>query len=171
MTDHDRAPRKIPAPAKQERREPLPGRNPKPPADDPAARARLDAIMASPSYRIAAEDEHFLDSNAARGARLQLDYLKAEGGLREAGIERCIVVFGSTRLCEPAAARRRVEAARRPSGRPTTGAPPRPGCAPRKTCWRSAAITMSPGNSAGWPRSPICQRMAVLAAARERSGS
>ena len=113
MTDRDHTLRKIPAPAKQERREPLPGHNPKPPADDPAARARLDAIMANPSYRIAAEDDHFLESNAARGARLQLDYLKTEDGLREAGIERCIVVFGSTRLCEPAAARRRVEAARR----------------------------------------------------------
>ncbi|MBB4197320.1 Rossman fold protein, TIGR00730 family [Rhodoblastus sphagnicola] len=113
MTERNHTPRKIPTPPKPERREPLPGRNPKPPADDPAAHARLEAITASPSYRLAVEDQDFLDGPAARGARLQLDYLKAEDGLRAAGIERCIVVFGSTRLCEPAAAKRRVEAARR----------------------------------------------------------
>jgi len=113
MTDRNHNSRKAPAPPAPERHEPLPGRNPKPPADDPAARARLDAIMASPSYRIAVEDEDFLESPAARGARLQLDFLKAEKGLHDAGIDRCVVVFGSTRLCEPAAAHRRAEAARR----------------------------------------------------------
>ena len=113
MTDRNHSSKKPPAPPAPERREPLPGRNPKPPADDPAARARLDAIMASPSYRIAIEDGDFLESPAARGARLQLDFLKAEGGLRNAGIDRCVVVFGSTRLSEPAAAERRAQAARR----------------------------------------------------------
>lgn len=91
----------------------MPGHNPKPPTDDPAARDRLDAIMASPSYRIAIDDDDFLESPAARGPRLQLDFLKAEAGLRNAGVDRCVVVFGSTRLCEPAAAKRRADAARR----------------------------------------------------------
>jgi len=109
----DRNTKSPPPPPEPERRKPLPWRNPKPAADDPAAHARLDAIMASPSYRIAIEDKDFLESAAARGARLELDYLKAEGGLRAAGIDRCVVVFGSTRLCEPAAAQRRAEAARR----------------------------------------------------------
>jgi hypothetical protein len=113
MTERSNISKKTPAPPEPERRAPLPGRNPKSPADDPAARARLDAIMASPSYRLAVEDQSFLDGPAARGARLQLDYLKAEGGLRDAGIDRCVVVFGSTRLCEPAEAKRRVEAARK----------------------------------------------------------
>jgi len=113
MTDRNHNSKKPPAPPAPERHEPLPGRNPKPPADDPAARQRLDAIMASPSYRIAIEDQDFLDSPSARGARLELDYLKAESGLRAAGVDRCVVVFGSTRLCEPAAAHRRAEAARR----------------------------------------------------------
>jgi uncharacterized protein (TIGR00730 family) len=113
MNDRNHNSKKPPAPPAAERREPLPGRNPKPPTDDPAARARLDAIMASPSYRIAIEDGDFLESPAARGARLQLDFLKAEDGLRNAVIDRCVVVFGSTRLCEPAQAKRRAEAARR----------------------------------------------------------
>jgi uncharacterized protein (TIGR00730 family) len=47
-----------------------------------------------------------------RGARLQIDYLKPELLLEEHGIHQTIVVFGSTRICEPAAARRKVEALR-----------------------------------------------------------
>jgi uncharacterized protein (TIGR00730 family) len=41
-----------------------------------------------------------------------MDYLKAELLLKEHRIRNTIVVFGSTRICEPAAARRRVEALR-----------------------------------------------------------
>ncbi len=67
--------------------------------------------MASPSYALAVEDRSFLDSGPARGPRLQLDFLKAETGLQSAGVEKTVVVFGSTRLCEPAAARRRYEQA------------------------------------------------------------
>ena len=40
--------------------------------------------------------------------RLQIDYLKPELLLREHEIEQAIVVFGSTRICEPAAALRKV---------------------------------------------------------------
>jgi hypothetical protein len=44
--------------------------------------------------------------------RLQIDYLKPELLLEEHEIHQTIVVFGSTRICEPAAARRKVEALR-----------------------------------------------------------
>jgi uncharacterized protein (TIGR00730 family) len=46
-----------------------------------------------------------------RGVRLQLDFWKAEDLLAAHGIEHTIVVFGSTRIPEPAEARRRLEAA------------------------------------------------------------
>jgi uncharacterized protein (TIGR00730 family) len=40
--------------------------------------------------------------------RLQLDYLKPDNLLRKHGIQHTIVVFGSTRIVEPAAAQRKV---------------------------------------------------------------
>jgi uncharacterized protein (TIGR00730 family) len=44
-----------------------------------------------------------------RDVRLALDYEKAELLLKERGIAHTIVVFGSTRICEPAAAKRNLE--------------------------------------------------------------
>ena len=108
MTD-----RKQPSPAHPRlRREPLPWRAPKPDIDDPGALARVRAVMDAPAYRIAVEDADFLQRDDMRGARLQLDYQKAETLLVEHGVAHTIVVFGSTRICEPAAARRNVEALR-----------------------------------------------------------
>lgn len=94
------------------RREPLPHCSPKPASEDPDAPARIQALLAAPSYRIANEDPDFLASASARGLRLQMDYLKPEELLRAHGIERTVVVFGSARICEPAGARDRAEAAR-----------------------------------------------------------
>jgi uncharacterized protein (TIGR00730 family) len=103
------APGRVPPPAHpHERREPLPWHQPKPSADDPDAPARLRAILESPSYRQADHDVDFLGSDDARGLRLQLDYRKAEHLLEQEGIAHTIVVFGSTRIREPAAARREV---------------------------------------------------------------
>ena len=48
----------------------------------------------------------------ARGVRLQVEYLKPETLLAEHAIRDTVVVYGSTRISEPAAARRRVEALR-----------------------------------------------------------
>ena len=63
-----------------------------------------------------------------RGVRLQIDYLKPELLLEEHGIRNTIVVFGSTRICEPAAARRKVETLKAAladdPGRQGLGAPP-----------------------------------------------
>jgi uncharacterized protein (TIGR00730 family) len=101
-----------PAPAAPlARREPLPCRQPKPSREDPEAPERVGRIIASPSYRIATEDPDFLQSDDTRGLRLLLDYLKPELALQRRGVERTIVVFGGTRICEPDEARRRVDAA------------------------------------------------------------
>ena len=104
--------RKIPPPADPfERREPLPSPLPEI-ARDPDAAARIRAILESPSYRVASEDIDFLGSESVRGLRLQMDYLKPELLLRANNVRRTIVVFGSSRVCEPDEARRRVEVLR-----------------------------------------------------------
>tara|TARA_B100002003_G_scaffold59620_1_gene55041 strand:+ start:19 stop:987 length:969 start_codon:yes stop_codon:yes gene_type:complete len=89
-----------------------PGCAPKPACDDPEAPARVAALMASPAYRLADDDVDFLKSDLARGVRLELEYFKAEAALRAQGIGHAIVVFGSSRIAEPAAALRALEAAR-----------------------------------------------------------
>ena len=99
-------------PHSRERREPLPWQQPKPIEEDPDALARIHAILASPNYRLAEDDPDFLDRNDLRGVRLQMDYLKAELLLAENHVEHTIVVFGGTRICEPAEARRRVASLR-----------------------------------------------------------
>jgi uncharacterized protein (TIGR00730 family) len=101
--------RVFPAPQPRARREPLPSHRPKAAEDDPEAPQRVAAILANPSYREADEDIDFLSSDQARGPRLQLDYFKPEFLLRQHGVLHTIVVFGSTRIVEPAAARRNVE--------------------------------------------------------------
>jgi uncharacterized protein (TIGR00730 family) len=88
--------------------EPLPGEEPKPAVDDPQAPERLRELLASPTYRQADKDLDFLESDETRGVRLQIDYLKPELELRRLGVEHTIVVFGGTRIREPAAAARRV---------------------------------------------------------------
>jgi uncharacterized protein (TIGR00730 family) len=106
--------RTIPQPAHpRERRMPLPGHRPRPAQDDPDAPRRLAEILASPSYRSADEDVDFLHQDETRGARLQLDYLKAESILAAHGIRHTVVVFGSTRIPDLATAQRDVDALRR----------------------------------------------------------
>jgi uncharacterized protein (TIGR00730 family) len=101
----------IPHPAHPgQRREPLPWQAPKPAEEDPDAPRRVAAIMASPSYRQADQDVGFLNQPESRSLRLQVDYLKAELLLEQHGIAHTVVVFGSTRIREPVAARLRVEA-------------------------------------------------------------
>lgn len=94
------------------RRVPLPQSRPKPAAEDVTAPARVRRLLASPSYIPADEDTAFLRRPETRGVRLQLDYFKAEDLLRAHRVEHTIVVFGSTRIPEPIAARRRLERAR-----------------------------------------------------------
>lgn len=104
---------KVPTPPHPHaRREPLPWQSPKPAEDDSDAPRRVREIMQSPSYREADTDITFLNTDETRGVRLQIDYSKPELLLRRHGIEHTIVVFGSTRIVEPAAAQRNVEALR-----------------------------------------------------------
>jgi uncharacterized protein (TIGR00730 family) len=101
---------RVPSPAHpHQRREPLPWQAPKAAEDDPDAAARLQAILAHPSYREANRDVDFLQSADNRGARLQLDYLKTESALRHHDVRDTVVVYGSTRIPEPSAAARRLD--------------------------------------------------------------
>jgi hypothetical protein len=103
----------IPTPAHpHKRREALPWQQPKASEEDPDALRRVQAIVNSPSYRLADNDIEFLARDGVRGVRLQIDYLKPELLLEEHEIHQTIVVFGSTRICEPAAAHRKVEVLR-----------------------------------------------------------
>jgi uncharacterized protein (TIGR00730 family) len=104
----------IPRPAHPDRRQqPLPWHRPKSTDEDPEAPSRIRAILASASYVLAERDLAFLERDEARGVRLQLEYLKPETLLAEHAIRDTIVVYGSTRIAEPAAAQRSVEALRR----------------------------------------------------------
>jgi uncharacterized protein (TIGR00730 family) len=103
----------VPAPAHpHERREPLPWHRPKPAEEDPGAPRAVQAIRESPTYRLAEQDVDFIARADIRGPRLEIEYLKADTILAEQHIDHTIVVFGSTRISEPAAARRNVEALR-----------------------------------------------------------
>lgn len=95
-------------PHPHQRREPLPWQAPKPPDEDAQASARVEALMRSPSYRLAEEDVDYLQSDATRGVRLLVDYQKTEDLLRRRGIEHTIVVFGGSRIREAGGAERRV---------------------------------------------------------------
>jgi len=105
---------KIPEPPHpHRRREPLPWQVAKATEEDPDALHRIQAILNSPSYRLAEEDVDFLARDDVRGVRLLIDYLKPELLLAEHGIRNTIVVFGGTRIYEAAAARRKVETLRK----------------------------------------------------------
>jgi uncharacterized protein (TIGR00730 family) len=66
-----------------------------------------------PSYLAADHDLGFLDDDAARGLRLQLEFLKPDWHLAKHGIDHTIVVFGGARIEEPTIAEERLAAARR----------------------------------------------------------
>ncbi len=101
----------IPHPAHEsKRRHPLPWQAPKPVEDDPAALERIRKIMESPGYRQADQDIDFLNQDETRGIRLQIDYLKPQLLLEQHGINHTIVAFGSTRIVEPGAAKRKLAA-------------------------------------------------------------
>ena len=78
---------------------------------DPLADSRQDKIRAhrqprtpqstSPAYRLAYADEDFLCREELRPVRLQLELLKPEMILAEAGIRSTVVMFGGARIPEP----------------------------------------------------------------------
>jgi uncharacterized protein (TIGR00730 family) len=95
-----------PPPHPRDRQEALPGCA----VESPEAIQAAHAILQSPSYVQADNDVDFLHRDDLRGLRLNLDYLKAEMLLESHGIAHTVVVFGSTRIPEPAVAQRRLEA-------------------------------------------------------------
>ncbi len=99
-------------PHPKKRRIPLPNMVPKSVSEDPDAPERLAAILESGTYREAQRDTDFLSGPDMRGVRLLLDYEKTEACLRAKHIEGTIVVFGSTRLREPAVAEHNLKAVR-----------------------------------------------------------
>ena len=55
----------------------------------------------SPTYRLAFDDADFLTREELRGVRLQLEMMKPEMALIEAGILSTVVLFGGARIPEP----------------------------------------------------------------------
>ncbi|PWJ20259.1 TIGR00730 family Rossman fold protein [Jannaschia seohaensis] len=114
MIDDPEMPCVKPAPAHPHQRiADLPWKTPKPATEDIDAPALVAEILHASNYRLADRDVAFLNRSDNRGLRLQLDYSKAETLLEEHGVAHSIVVFGSTRVPEPLAAQRAVEALER----------------------------------------------------------
>ncbi len=89
----------------------LPRELPKELSEDPEALARVERIMESPSYRLAELDTDLLAQDETRSVRLLLEYLKPQMAFTENDIRSTIVLFGGTRIVEPAVAQRRLEEA------------------------------------------------------------
>ena len=69
----------------------------------------IKAVSSSPSYKLAEDDKEFLKLYETRGVRLELDYLKAELGIRRFGVEATIAVFGSARILPFDVAKKRLD--------------------------------------------------------------
>lgn len=69
------------------------------------------------AYKLAFQDTEFLLREDLRPVRFQLELLKPELLLDEARIESTLVIYGSARIPEPAAAQARVDAAQTPQDR------------------------------------------------------
>lgn len=70
---------------------------------------RLQAILDSPSYKVAYEDLDLLAEDDLRPLRLQLELLKPDRVLREQGVHSTIVVFGSARTSDAVQARKQLD--------------------------------------------------------------
>lgn len=79
---------------------------------DERAERNLRKILRSPSYRVAYKDVDFLTSADLRPTRMELELLKPELALRQQDVRSTIVVFGGTRIVEPAEARKLLDHAR-----------------------------------------------------------
>lgn len=80
--------------------------------DDQQRKQMVQRIASSQSYRLAYQDSDLLAVPEMRGTRLELEFLKAELAFAAEGIRSTIVVFGSTRIVEPAAAATQLELAK-----------------------------------------------------------
>jgi uncharacterized protein (TIGR00730 family) len=85
-----------------------------PPTEEEEQSARLQSDSPqtrSPTFRLAYLDHDFILQDELRPVRLQLELLKPELIQHQLGIESTVVIFGSTRIPEPEAARERLKAA------------------------------------------------------------
>lgn len=64
------------------------------------------------TYKLAVDDRDFLESDACRGIRLQLEYLKPEEAMREKRVVSTVVIFGSARICSETDALKALDEAR-----------------------------------------------------------
>jgi hypothetical protein len=112
MPEHLKKLKVPPPPHPNHRRKPLPEQRPKSIEEHPEAQERIKTTLESAGYPQADEDVDFLNRYDLHGVRLQIDYLKAELLLKQHSIRHTIVVFGRTRIREPAAVQRQVEALR-----------------------------------------------------------
>jgi uncharacterized protein (TIGR00730 family) len=74
--------------------------------------SRLREILESPSYRLAYKDPDFIAREDLRPLRLELELLKPQLMLREAGIKSTVVVFGGTQVVTNEEADARMEASK-----------------------------------------------------------
>jgi uncharacterized protein (TIGR00730 family) len=74
--------------------------------------ANREAILNSPSYRLAEFDVDFLKRPENRPLRMQLELLKTETLLREHKVDSTVVVFGGTQIVPPAQAAAVLQTAR-----------------------------------------------------------
>ena len=97
--------------------EPLPPNRMFPPARQDAETARATPSSPQtehPAFRLAFQDPEFLLREDLRPVRFQLELMKPELLLDEAGIASTFVFYGSARIPEPAEAERQVAAASTP---------------------------------------------------------
>jgi uncharacterized protein (TIGR00730 family) len=80
--------------------------------DEQQRQENLQKILHSPSYRLACRDVDFLADPRLRPNRIELELIKPELAFEQYQIVSTIVVFGSTRVAEPAVAQRELELAR-----------------------------------------------------------
>lgn len=66
---------------------------------------RIQAILESPTYRLAEDDTPFMESESARAARLALEFMRTDVYLRNQRIDSTVVVFGGSRIKSPEEAR------------------------------------------------------------------
>jgi uncharacterized protein (TIGR00730 family) len=71
---------------------------------------RLQAILDSPSYRLAEGDTEFMESTAARASRLSLEFMRADTYLHKNKIHSTVVVFGGHRVKAPEVAQAALDA-------------------------------------------------------------
>ena len=72
----------------------------------------LSQLLDSPSYEIAFKDQEFINSDAARSIRIEMEVAKPEWFFKQYGVRSTIIVFGSARFVDRETAQERLQKAR-----------------------------------------------------------